>query len=199
MLYTLCILTANCMTAADPPVGYGNCACNNGGAPQPGVVYYDNGPNRNMRARVRNFLGIYPQASPYHTVYSAPIQTGAPVMTSTAAPPMNAPAPQTLNLQVTKKAEDRIGHEDDYSWVTGQLFYVRVDGGKWVLRYGRLDEVDKYGGSVVRAPTVEMRNFREGDIVCVYGQVINEGRASRALGGPLYRVSSINMVDRSDP
>ena len=138
---------------------------------------------------------MYPQSSPYPTLYGGqPI----PVVTS-SSPAQTAPPPQALNLPLTKKAEDKIGHDDEYNWVTGQLFYVRTEGGKWVLRYGRLDEMDKYGGSVVLTPTVEMRNFREGDIVCVYGQIINEGRASRALGGPLYRVSSINMVDRSDP
>jgi len=167
--------------------------------PQSGVVYSDNGAGMNLRTRVRNFIGVYPQTSPYHTVYSPPISSVPVVSAPCAQHPAATAAAPAPSLPLTKKAEDKIGHEDDYSWVTGQLFYLRVDGGRWVLRYGRLDEMDKYGGSVVLAPTVEMRNYREGDVVCVYGQVLNDGRPVRALGGPLYRVSSITMVDRSDP
>ena len=107
--------------------------------------------------------------------------------------------PESLNhLQVAKEYETKIGHEADYSWVTGQLMYVHTDGGRWVIRYTLPDEVDKFGGSVVLAPGVEMKNFREGDLVCVYGEVLNDGRATR-LGGPLYRVNAISMVERSDP
>ena len=193
MLYSLCVLTASCMTAADPPAtNYCNCA--NQSMPQAGVVYQNNA-NGNLRNRVRNFLGLYPQSSPYHVAYTQP--GSLPALASSAPCPSATLEPPSLTL--SKRAEDKIGHDDEYNWVTGQLFYVRADGGRWVLRYGRLDEADKYGGSVILTPTVEMRNYREGDVVCVYGQVINEGRPSRMLGGPLYRVGSINMVDRSDP
>jgi hypothetical protein len=109
------------------------------------------------------------------------------------------PSPEQLNLKVAKKYEDQVGHDRDYGWITGHLFYIHTDGGRWVLRYTGPGETDKFGGSVVLAPGVEMRNFREGDLVCVYGDVLNEGRATPALGGALYRVNSINMVERSDP
>ena len=59
--------------------------------------------------------------------------------------------------------------------------------------------MDRYGGSVVLTPTVEMRNFREGDLVNVYGEVLNDGQAARPLGGALYRVNSILMIERADP
>ena len=126
-----------------------------------------------------------PQGFPF-----APRPQPAPVTAVTATQP---------HIQVGNKFQDLIGHEGDYSWITGQLYYVRADGGRWVLRYGRIDEVDRFGGSVVLAPTVEMRNFREGDVVCVFGQVMSDGPATRALGGPLYRANSISMVERSDP
>jgi len=118
--------------------------------------------------------------------------------TDELAEPATAPAPRP-SLQLAKKYEDKVGHEQDYSWVTGHLFYVHADGGKWVVRYALPDQVDKYGGSVVLAPAVEMRNFREGDLVCVFGRVMDDGRASRSLGGPLYRADSITMVERADP
>ena len=53
------------------------------------------------------------------------------------------------DFTLPEKHQDKVGHEQDYTWITGHLFYVRTDGGRWVLRYGQPDEVDKYGGSVV--------------------------------------------------
>jgi hypothetical protein len=105
---------------------------------------------------------------------------------------------QMPEMKIAKQFENKVGHETDYSWITGSLFYVHADGGRWVVRYALPGEVDKFGGSVVLAPGVEMRNFREGDLVCVHGQVLNEGRASRSLGGALYRVNAINMIERAD-
>ncbi len=99
---------------------------------------------------------------------------------------------------VKKDFVDSIGHADDYSWVTGQLFYVHAGGGMWVLRYAGVDEVDGYGGSVVLTTAVSMRNFRDGDLVSVTGEVLKDGRATKYLGGPLYRATSVNMVERAD-
>jgi hypothetical protein len=116
-------------------------------------------------------------------------------------PPAKAPAQPDLltDLKVARKYRDKVGHEEDYSWITGHLFYVRADGGRWVLRYTLPSQADRYGGSVVLAPSVEMRNFREGDLVCVSGQVLDQGRPSHSLGGALYRADTITMVERSDP
>jgi hypothetical protein len=135
-------------------------------------------------------------------VTSQPTGNVAPAMTGVAqAAIINTPQPalELASLTVAKKYEDRVGHEKDYSWVTGHLFYIHTDGGRWVVRYGLPDEIDKFGGSVVLAPGVEMRNYREGDLVCIYGDVLDEGRTSRSLGGALYRVNVISLVDRADP
>lgn len=94
--------------------------------------------------------------------------------------------------------QDKIGKAEDYSWITGQLFYVHTDGGRWVLRYTTVDQVDRFGGSVVLAPVTEMRNFREGDLVCAHGDILDEGRPT-SLGGALYRTQFVNMIERSDP
>jgi hypothetical protein len=207
-MYGFFLVTAACVTGAvDPP---GGCGCANPAGAQSGVVYYNAAPQGGVRQFVRGFLGLRPQPSPYPVVASTPqpmtaaapvYQTEPPPVAGTQlaqAPEEQETAPPEPKLQIAEKNEDKVGHEDDYGWITGQLFFVRADGGRWVLRYGRLDETDRYGGSVVLAPTVEMRNFREGDVVCVHGQVVEEGRASRSLGGPLYRVSSITMVERAD-
>jgi hypothetical protein len=93
---------------------------------------------------------------------------------------------------------DKVGHEDDYSWITGQLYYLHVDGGVWVVRYATVDTEDKYGGSVVLAPTVPMNVFREGDLVSVRGEIMNNGRPAGHVGGALYRAAHIDMVERAD-
>jgi hypothetical protein len=110
------------------------------------------------------------------------------------------PVAMTIEMPtaVTQRFQQKIGHEDDYSWITGQLHYVHADGGLWVLRYATVDTEDKFGGSVVLAPAVNMKNFREGDLVSVRGEVLSEERASRALGGPRYRAVAVDMIDRAD-
>jgi hypothetical protein len=162
-----------------------------------------------VRDRLRNLFGLPPRTRTFQTVR---IMQAAP----TPEPPMaaqptytvyhqgavtqaSAVSAQAVKLQLAAKYQDKVGHETDYSWVTGHLFFVHADGGKWVVRYAAPDEVDRYGGSIVLAPTVEMRNFREGDLVNVYGEILDNRQAARPLGGALYRVNSIQMVERADP
>ena len=94
--------------------------------------------------------------------------------------------------------QKKIGHGDNYEWITGQLSYMHVDGGVWVVRYAGLEEEDRFGGSVVLAPAVSMKNFREGDLVRVHGEVLDQGHSSHHLGGPLYRVNSVQILERSN-
>jgi hypothetical protein len=92
-----------------------------------------------------------------------------------------------------------VGYMEDYSQITGQLSYVHTsEGGFWVLRYGAVDQEDRFGGSVVLAPAVDMSNFREGDVVNVVGEILKEQHAPHNLGGALYRANSISMGIRSD-
>ena len=102
-------------------------------------------------------------------------------------------------MEISKHYLDKVANADDYGWVTGQLFYIHVhaDQGLWVVRYAPLDKEDRYGGSVVLAPVTSMTGFQEGDLVTVHGEVLNQGRASRYLGGPLYRGFSVDLKDRS--
>jgi hypothetical protein len=201
---TLCLLTATWLSVAaqQPAAGQCNCAT---AQPQVIAVQNDAAPPETLGARLRRLFAGHEQVSPYHCTSctqpaAVPVAVApTPCSCSTPATVPVVAAVQPVNLQVAKKYENKVGHETDYSWVTGHLFYVHTDGGRWVVRYGRPDEVDKFGGSMVLAPTVEMRNFREGDLVCVFGQVIDEGRSSRPLGGALYRVNAISMVERSDP
>lgn len=124
-----------------------------------------------------------------------PASQEPPLAGSKAAAASPAPEPVLRASYVPK-----IGAAEDYSWVTGQLLYLHAAGqGFWVVRYAPVDQEDRYGGSVVLAGATNMRNFREGDLVCVHGEVLNDGRATKYLGGPLYRAESLQMIERSDP
>jgi hypothetical protein len=138
---------------------------------------------------------VVPSASPYAAVVVPPASPYAPAQPAREVAAVQQQQPAVVPV----KAEDQVGHEIDYSWITGQLTYIRTAGGRWVVRYAPLGQVDRYGGSVVLAPTVEMKNYREGDMVRVHGEILNEGRAVPGLGGALYRVNMIFMIDRASP
>lgn len=104
---------------------------------------------------------------------------------------------ETPSSDIKKEYLDKVGSAPDYSWVRGQLFYIHADGGLWVVRYAPLEKEDRYGGSVVLAAATNMQYFREGDLVTVHGDMLNEGRASKFLGGPLYRALAVNLEQRA--
>jgi len=119
-------------------------------------------------------------------------------------PTLEVAPPATLTVESETKSpfelhrryEQRVGHAPDYSWLTGQLFYVHADGGLWVLRYAPLWKEDPNGGSMVLARDVHMDTYKEGDLVTVHGEILNR-HSSVFLGGPLYRAQSIELVDRN--
>jgi hypothetical protein len=109
---------------------------------------------------------------------------------------VNQPKLEIANVR--PRYASKVGHEDDFSWITGQLYYLHVDGGIWVVRYASVDTEDKFGGSVVLTAGVPMHNFREGDLVSVRGEILNNGRPAGHVGGALYRPEHIDMVERAD-
>lgn len=99
-------------------------------------------------------------------------------------------------FELSRRYESRVAHAPDYSWLTGQLFYVHADGGLWLLRYASLDKEDRYGGSIVLARDLRMDEYQEGDLVTVHGEILSQ-KSSMFLGGPLYRAQSIQLVERA--
>ena len=100
-------------------------------------------------------------------------------------------------FELSRRFENRVDHAADYSQLTGQLYFVHADGGLWVLRYAPLGTEDRFGGGVILARDRSMDSYREGDLVTVRGEILQE-RASRYLGAPLYRTSSIQLVERGE-
>lgn len=114
-----------------------------------------------------------------------------------STPYLAAPAETKSPFELNRRYEMRVTRAPDYSWMTGQLFYVHADGGLWVLRYAPLWKEDPNGGSVVLARDLRMDSYREGDLVTVHGEILSQNRGSMFLGGPLYRASSIELVERT--
>jgi hypothetical protein len=98
-------------------------------------------------------------------------------------------------FELSRRYEARVDRAEDYSWITGQLFYVHADGGLWVVRYAPVGQEDHNGGGVILARNRGMDSYQEGDLVTVRGEILNE-RGSRCLGAPLYRANVIQLVDR---
>jgi hypothetical protein len=118
------------------------------------------------------------------------------------APTMQAEQTQTAEtpgqFQLKKEFAQRVAMADDASWLIGQLYYIHADGGLWVVRYAPLDKEDRYGGGVVLARGVNMDEFHEGDLVFIRGEIVNQGRACKYVGGPLYRVTTVALTERVD-
>jgi hypothetical protein len=150
----------------------------------------------------------HPPGSAYQTtgvIYVPPqVQAEAPRPGSAVTPaalktlqPVPGKAHDAATAEAPKETEQRVAIADDASWIIGQLSYVHADGGIWVLRYASLDTEDRFGGAVVLAPGVDMSKFHEGDIVYARGELVNEGRGSKYVGGPLYRASSVELNEHS--
>ena len=116
----------------------------------------------------------------------------APVSTTTIEKESKSP------FDLDRRYENRVDRAADYSRLTGQLCFVHADGGLWVLRYASLSNEDANGGGVVLARDRQMDSYREGDLVTVHGEILNQ-KGSRFLGAPLYQASSIELVERAKP
>lgn len=146
------------------------------------------------------------QAAPRMSTTEPPLLRPTPQPALAPAPAVAAPATRPgvkivgsdAVPEVGKKFQEKVGCAPDHSWITGQLFYVHADGGRWVIRYTSVGEQDKYGGSVVLAPGVDMKNYREGDLVSVNGKVLSDARTTRHLPGALYQATSISLIERAD-
>jgi hypothetical protein len=133
------------------------------------------------------------EGKPKEVRIDSPIQDAKP-----AASEKNTGKETKNPFEPDRRDGARLERAADYSQVTGQLYFVHADGGLWVLRYAPLGKEDQNGGSVVLARDRRMDSYREGDLVRVRGEIINP-KGSIFLGGPLYRVQSIQLVDRSSP
>jgi hypothetical protein len=139
---------------------------------------------------------------------AAPAMPGAPIP-APGAEPKKMPttigaSPAKIRIEegvrnpfeLARRYEGKAQASSDYSKLTGQLFFVHTDGGRWVLRYAPISAEDKFGGSVILSREFDMSAFHEGDFVNVEGQVLAE-KSNLHLGGALYRANKVTVVERS--
>lgn len=79
----------------------------------------------------------------------------------------------------------KIGHESDYSWITGKLV---IENGVPIVEYG--DAADRFGGRMILSGDMDISHLRTGDLVTVRGTVL-QGRTIS-----IYRAQSIDLVER---
>jgi hypothetical protein len=130
--------------------------------------------------------------------------TPAAVVANPPAPEMNIPAPGSeghvaqVNFRpaqanqpsvIQAKFANKVGHEEDFSWITGQLGQAN---GRWVIHYATPETVDRFNGSLVLAGSADMGSFQVGDLVSIQGGVItlNNGR------GSAYLIQAINLIEQ---
>jgi len=111
---------------------------------------------------------------------AAPVSVSAVAGQTVVAPPSR---PNRISSDLVGK----VGHESDYSWITGQ---IHIENGVHVLHYATPETVDAYNGSLTLVSSLDLRSFKDGDFVSARGQV--NGSAGRAT----YRLSSIDRLPR---
>lgn len=87
---------------------------------------------------------------------------------------------------VSAAMADKVGHEADFSWITGQL---RRDNGRWTIHFATPETVDRYNGRLPIAPGPDMSRFEEGDLVTAHGQISPRGSL------PMYQASSVDLIE----
>lgn len=134
---------------------------------------------------------VYTEPPLLHTlpppgVMQAQYQQGPANNTVVAA----ATTPPASNFGVIlPKFAGKIGHEEDYTWVTGQLGQLN---GQWVIYYATPGEVDNFGGKLVLNYRGDMRGLQIGDLITVSGGLTAQnGR----LGGA-YQVNTLSLLER---
>lgn len=82
---------------------------------------------------------------------------------------------------------ENYGHDPDRRWLQGVL--ERHYRGYWCLRYCDPSVEDEFGGKVRLQDDERVANFRDGDVVAVSGQIVEQTGLN-----PLYRIQDIWLV-----
>lgn len=126
-----------------------------------------------------------------------------PLADTTQNPAPKALAPINFRPQGNGKAScrgvsanmaDKVGHENDFSWITGQL---RRDNGHWDICFATPETVDRYNGRLTlapgdpRSPGPDMSKFQDGDLVTAHGYVLSQ----RGSQPNLYQANSVDLIE----
>ncbi len=223
MSYSLCLLTASCLAGAppaplpgvQPPVRVLTTHT------VPAVPAPEAPPTRSWRLgdRLRGLFSrrgadepvaetirpvaapaVAPQASGAYYRQPMPMTPAGVILSPQSGRP--APLPHMAKASpldqfpVSDKELQKIGHEKDYSWITGKLFRAPGGGDRWVLRYGAPYEVERLGGLVLLLPHAELSKCQHGDLICVHGRLMEGGQVGRSGASASYQIQSISLIER---
>jgi hypothetical protein len=175
-----------------------DCGCSSCGSVTGTVISSPYGATPSMAPTMQK---IPDPAAPTKDATPTKLPSGAPTVTPSSLrleplPPVSQNKETPNPFELDRRYEARVDRAADYSWLTGQLFFVHTDGGLWILRYAPLAREDANGGGVILARDLQLDSYRDGDLVKVQGSIIAD-RGSTHLGAPLYRATSIQLVERS--
>jgi hypothetical protein len=125
-------------------------------------------------------------------VATTPAMTPAPQASATG--PVTTVTAMRPSYDLTDKDLKQVGHETDYSWLTGRLVRAPGASGRWMLRYTAPYEQDRYGGAVLLNGSADLASYHEGDLICVHGKVAGGFRSG---GSATYQVMSVDMIKRA--
>ncbi len=98
-------------------------------------------------------------------------------------------------FESSRRYVEKFAASPDYSRLTGQLFFVNIDGGRWVLRYAPISMEDRFGGSVILSRDSNISGFQEGDVISVEGEILSE-KSDLRLGAAHFRARRAELVER---
>jgi hypothetical protein len=116
------------------------------------------------------------------------VQPAGYVTAAPAAPPALRP-----RSQGDLSADPCFDHADDYTWLTGRLEYLYVRS-VWRIRYAGCDEDDRFGGSLVLTASFPVKEFKDGQLIHVEGQVLDAETHDQDRR-PLYEVHAVQILN----
>lgn len=95
-----------------------------------------------------------------------------------------------------ERVASKVGHEKDYTWITGVLTRIPGFKSQWVVRYAGPFELDKYNGSVMLSRTPDTNQFSDGDLVNVHGRIVPNARGAGPHAGAVYEASDMFLIEK---
>jgi hypothetical protein len=92
-----------------------------------------------------------------HCCFCSKCQPSAPGTASSFAPVVHKAAKVNPAELARTPTGERFEHDPNYRWLVGTIEYSRVQGA-WILHYVPFEEVDRYGGCVMRLGTVSSQS-----------------------------------------
>jgi len=205
MRYSFCLLAAVCLAgaAAAAPADSSQATSAPG---QPAAATDNSTPPAHpwkFGQRLRHLFAPDPPPSTSAATVAPKRQPPSPATPSTklVPQPMSSPVPMAAVQQpspLSAKDLEKVGHEQDYSWITGKLYHLQGDSRQWVIRYAGPNEVDQYSGGMILTGSAELAKFHEGDLVCLHGQVLHASPNPKVFPGATYQIKDINLIEHGE-